>query len=93
MKGYTKQQVLEAITQSRGVVSVVAHRLGCAWATAVENSTVEHQLKVVSKDGRLRPARQRTEAERQELIERAQESEQNQLLSSGSAVHFLYSSA
>lgn len=28
----------------------------------------------------------------QELIERAQESEQNQLLSSGSAVHFLYSS-
>lgn len=34
MKGYTKQQVLEAITQSRGVVNVVAHRLGCAWATA-----------------------------------------------------------
>ncbi len=29
----------------------------------------------------------------QELVERAQESEQNQLLSSGSAVHFLYSSA
>ncbi|GIV53470.1 MAG: hypothetical protein KatS3mg038_3991 [Candidatus Kapaibacterium sp.] len=34
MKGYTKQQVLEAITQSRGIVNLVAQRLGCAWATA-----------------------------------------------------------
>ncbi len=34
MKGYTKQQVLEAIVQSRGIVSHVARRLGCAWSTA-----------------------------------------------------------
>ncbi|GIV56313.1 MAG: hypothetical protein KatS3mg040_1081 [Candidatus Kapaibacterium sp.] len=34
MKGYTKQQVLEAIVQSRGIVSHVARHLGCAWSTA-----------------------------------------------------------
>jgi transposase-like protein len=34
MKRYTKQQVLEAIVQSRGIVSHVARRLGCAWSTA-----------------------------------------------------------
>lgn len=34
MKRYTREQVLEAIRQSRGIVSHVAKRLGCAWATA-----------------------------------------------------------
>lgn len=57
------------------------------------NEKIENPPVVQRSDGKTYPARQRTEAERQELVERAQESEQNQLLSSGSAVHFLYSSA
>lgn len=57
------------------------------------NEKPERPSESTGADGKTYPSRQRTEAERQELIERAQESEQNQLLSSGSAVHFLYSSA
>lgn len=33
-KNYTKKQVLDAVLNSRGIVSVVARTLGCNWHTA-----------------------------------------------------------
>lgn len=33
-KGYTKKQVLTALKDSYGIISIVAERLNCAWATA-----------------------------------------------------------
>jgi hypothetical protein len=33
---YTEEQVLDAIAQSRGIVSAVARKLGCSWPTADE---------------------------------------------------------
>lgn len=56
----------------------IAELLGVGLATVhdslstVRNRTVENPPEVLSKDGRIRPARQRTEAERQALAERAQ---------------------
>lgn len=37
MKRYTKSKLLEAIKGSKGVISVIAKRLDCSWATARMN--------------------------------------------------------
>jgi len=33
-RNYTKDQVLDAVRNSAGVMEYVAHKLGCSWATA-----------------------------------------------------------
>ena len=56
MKHYTKEELLEAIKGSGGIVSEIARRLGCDWMTArkyVEKSKVTHEAMIAESEAML----------------------------------------
>ena len=73
-----RQELVRKLRQRGLSLRRIAELLGVGLATVhdslstVRNRTVENPPEVLSKDGRIRPARQRTETERHELAERAQ---------------------